>query len=35
MTYLEWQAECGLVDHKELTDWQEYCQTLEDDEDDV
>lgn len=33
MTYQEWQTECGLVDRKELTEWQEYCQTLEDDED--
>jgi len=29
MTYLEWQAECEMVDTRELNEWQEYCQTLE------
>lgn len=35
MTYLEWQAECELVDRKELTEWQEYCQTLEEEDEDI
>ena len=35
MTYLEWRAECELVDRKELTEWQEYCQTLAAEDEDI
>ena len=35
MTYLEWQKECEMVDTSELNEWQTYCQTLEDYDDDV